>query len=151
MNMDANIKREAGKYPRYIYWSDEDKCYIGSLPDICGNCCHGDTTEEVAAQLDDIAESWIESFLKDGKPLPEIRSQVVRLGAGNDWKGTDRIVALREKTGLSQLAFAAMIGVSVHTYRKWEQGVRSPSGSGAVLLNLIEKHPDWVHEIQAAS
>ena len=37
------IQTLARRYPRYIRWSDEDKCYIGSLPDLDGDCTHGDT------------------------------------------------------------------------------------------------------------
>lgn len=151
MKENHNIKEIAGRYPRYIYWSDEDNCYIGSLPDICGNCCHADSHDEVYHQLSEIAESWVEDLLNRGESLPEIRSQVVRMGNGKDWKRTGRLVSLREQSGLSQLAFAATIGVSVNTYRKWEQGIRTPSGSGAVLLNLIEKDPSMIKKLQAAS
>lgn len=28
------MKALAGKYSRFIRWSDEDNCYIGSLPDL---------------------------------------------------------------------------------------------------------------------
>ena len=45
------IKALAPRYPRYIRWSNEDKCFIGSLPDLCGDCCHGDTPEEVARRI----------------------------------------------------------------------------------------------------
>lgn len=46
----------AQQFTRIIQWSDEDACYIGSLPEIAPNCCHGDTISEIVAQLDDIAE-----------------------------------------------------------------------------------------------
>ena len=38
---------------------------------------------------------------------------------------------VRGRTGLTQTAFAARIGVPVETVRNWEQGKRSPRGPGA--------------------
>ena len=122
--------------------------YLDSLTKTV-RCCHGDTPEEVARQLTQIAESWVEDFLARGKKLPGINHRITRMGDGKDWKRSSRLLALREQTGLSQLAFASAIGVSVNTYRKWEQGVRTPSGSGAVLLTLIEQSPDTLKKLQS--
>lgn len=52
--------------------------------------------------------------------------------------------AIRAKTGLSQLAFARQIGVSVSTLRNWEQGRRTPDGPARVLLTMLNKDPDIV-------
>ena len=56
------------------------------------------------------------------------------------------IVAIRGKTGLSQLAFAKSIGVPLGTLKNWEQGRRRPEGAARVLLALIEKRPSIVQE-----
>jgi putative transcriptional regulator len=53
---------------------------------------------------------------------------------------------LREKHGLSQPKFAAMMGISVGTLRNWEQGRRKPEGSARVLLRVVERHPEVVFE-----
>jgi len=50
--------------------------------------------------------------------------------------------AIREKTGLSQTAFAIMIGVKVKILQNWEQHRRHPTGAAAVLLTLFERVPD---------
>lgn len=54
----------------------------------------------------------------------------------------------RAATGLSQAAFAKLLGVSVRTLQEWEQGRRAPSGAAATLLRIAERHPDalltWV-------
>jgi putative transcriptional regulator len=52
--------------------------------------------------------------------------------------------AIRERTGLSQAAFARQIGVSVATLRNWEQGRRRPDGPARVLLALLAKDPGIV-------
>jgi putative transcriptional regulator len=54
---------------------------------------------------------------------------------------------LREKHGLSQSRFAALMGISVGTLRNWEQGRRKPEGSARVLLRVVERHPEAVFEV----
>jgi putative transcriptional regulator len=58
--------------------------------------------------------------------------------------------ALREEYGLSQIRFAAMLGISVKTLRNWEKGRRKPQGPARALLQVAAKHPeailDTVHE-----
>lgn len=56
-------------------------------------------------------------------------------------------VAIRAKTGLSQINFAKTIGVSVATLRNWEQGRRIPDGSARVLLSLLNKDPHIVRRM----
>jgi len=52
------------------------------------------------------------------------------------------VKAIREKTGLSQSAFAALMGVSVRTLQDWEQKRRKPSGPAFALLRVADKHPE---------
>jgi putative transcriptional regulator len=49
--------------------------------------------------------------------------------------------AVREKTGLSQARFAALLGVSVRTLQEWEQGRRAPSGAARTLLLIADRNP----------
>jgi putative transcriptional regulator len=49
---------------------------------------------------------------------------------------------IRSRTGLTQAAFAARIGVPVETVRNWEQGKRSPRGPARALLKVIERAPE---------
>lgn len=51
------------------------------------------------------------------------------------------IAEIREKTGLSQARFAALLGVSVRTLQDWEQGRRAPSGAARTLLLIAHKNP----------
>ena len=52
------------------------------------------------------------------------------------------IVRVRGKLGLSQLKFAAILGISADTLQDWEQGRRSPTGPAKVLLKIAAKHPE---------
>ncbi|MBI5447093.1 MAG: helix-turn-helix domain-containing protein [Deltaproteobacteria bacterium] len=49
---------------------------------------------------------------------------------------------VREKSGLSQSAFAALLGVSLRTLQDWEQGRRTPRGPARSLLRVAERHPE---------
>ena len=51
------------------------------------------------------------------------------------------VAAIREKTGLSQARFAALLGVSVRTLQDWEQGRRAPSGAARTLLMVADRNP----------
>ena len=52
------------------------------------------------------------------------------------------VKTVREKTGLSQAMFAAMIGVKVKTLQNWEQHRRNPTGAAAALLTIFDREPE---------
>ncbi len=62
------------KYTITIQWSDEDKCYVVSLPEFTNvyqPCTHGDTYEEAVKNAQEVLEMLIESSLENGEALPE--------------------------------------------------------------------------------
>jgi len=60
-----------------------------------------------------------------------------------------QVAAARAATGLSQTAFAKLLGVSVRTLQEWEQGRKVPSGAAATLLKVAERHPEVLQELAA--
>jgi len=50
----------------------------------------------------------------------------------------------RMKLGVSQTAFAQLLGVSVRTLQEWEQGRREPSGAARTLLRIALKSPEAI-------
>ena len=55
----------------------------------------------------------------------------------------------RLSSGLSQAAFAALLGVSVRTLQDWEQGRRKPSGAAMTLYKIAERRPEVLRELAA--
>ena len=51
------------------------------------------------------------------------------------------VASIRQRTGLSQSRFAALLGVSVRTLQDWEQGRRAPSGAARTLLMIADRNP----------
>lgn len=62
--------KESDRYLKIIAWSEEDGCYIGSVPGWIGPCCHGDNETKVYEELCGVVDEWIEIYKKDGRPLP---------------------------------------------------------------------------------
>ena len=73
------------------------------------------------------------------------RSVRERLIAGNIRGGED-VIALRRFVGLTQEAFAAALGISIHTLRNWEQDRRHPEGPALALLRIAARHPRVLKE-----
>jgi len=57
------------------------------------------------------------------------------------------VSSIRERTGLSQVKFAVLLGVSVRTLQEWEQGRRAPSGAARTLLMVAAKNPQALLEV----
>ena len=57
------------------------------------------------------------------------------------------VTEIRQRTGLSQTHFAALLGVSVRTLQEWEQGRRAPSGAAGTLLMVTAKNPQALLEV----
>ncbi len=64
--------KERDRYLKIVEWSDEDHCYIGSIPGWVGKCCHGDNEEKVYRELCRIVDEWIKIYTKDGRLLPPV-------------------------------------------------------------------------------
>ncbi len=59
--------------------------------------------------------------------------------------------AIRQRMGVTQQEFALRYGFPIDTLRKWEQGVRQPTGAAATLLIIIDRAPAAVEKALAAA
>jgi putative transcriptional regulator len=57
------------------------------------------------------------------------------------------VVTARLASGLSQARFAELLGISVRTLQKWEQGEREPSGAAKTLIAIAAQHPEVLLQV----
>jgi antitoxin HicB len=62
---------ETIRYPANVFWSDEDKGFIATAPDLPGSSAFGKSQAEALAQLEHAIEAWIEAAKAAGNPIPE--------------------------------------------------------------------------------
>ncbi|QUL38531.1 DNA-binding transcriptional regulator [Erythrobacter sp. JK5] len=77
----------------------------------------------------------IAAGLKDAIAFVQGDTTKGRVAAGPDVK------AIRAKTKLSQVKFAAKLRVPVATLRDWEQHRRSPDAPARTLLGMVDADP----------
>lgn len=71
----------------------------------------------------------------------ELLESVRQMKAGKVQVVHSPAVEARERTGLSQSQFAALLGVSLRTLQGWEQGRKQPSGAARTLLKIARTNP----------
>ena len=87
--------------------------------------------------------------LRDGRefPLAPATAPVTPVAispAPDETLPSPAVRELRRRARLTQLEFAARLGVPVETIRNWEQGKRMPRGPARALLAVIAHAPDTV-------
>lgn len=99
--------------------------------------------------LDDIIKSnaQVDRLKFDATTEEDIRRYQIEDGEDPD-QPLDSFVLVtpaarvREKLGLTQVAFAKAIGVPVATIRNWEQGRVNPEPAAQSLLRILDQRPD---------
>lgn len=81
--------------------------------------------------------------------LASVREMKSNLRARSHQPVVSPIASARIVSGLSQAAFASLMGVSVRTLQDWEQGRREPSGAARTLIKVAERHPEVLRELVA--
>jgi putative transcriptional regulator len=87
--------------------------------------------------------------LRDGREFPLAPATVeaapiVPLAGAAETVPHPVVRDLRRRARLTQLEFAARLGVPVETIRNWEQGKRMPRGPARALLAVIAHAPETV-------
>lgn len=85
-----------------------------------------------------------------GESLPDLRQALAEAKARTGRTTTPEQILIRQarqRSGLTQAAFAKMIDTPIATLRDWEQGRFAPPGAVACLLRLIAKHPELTDEL----
>jgi predicted RNase H-like HicB family nuclease len=58
------------KYSINVVWSDEDECYIATIPEFSGLSAFGDTQEDAIQEALVALEGFVEVYREDNVPLP---------------------------------------------------------------------------------
>ena len=82
--------------------------------------------------------------LRDGQEFPLAPATVSALRGRRTGRPLPAVRDLRRRARLTQLEFAARLGVPVETIRNWEQGKRMPRGPARALLAVIAHAPETV-------
>jgi putative transcriptional regulator len=84
----------------------------------------------------ELFEELVES-IKEGGRILKGRAKPKRAFKHDD----PNVRRIRQRLGLSQTKFSALLDISPATLRNWEQLRRKPHGPARVLLRVAEKNP----------
>lgn len=91
-------------------------------------------------------DNEIENFQED------LLNSVRQMKAGKAARSTEVNLSpaaqARAKVGVSQNAFAQLLGVSLRTLQDWEQGRRQPTGAAQTLLRIACQHPEALRDLR---
>jgi len=86
------------------------------------------------------ADSEVQNFHQD--LLRSVKQMKTGKAARKSRVKVPAVVSARNVSGLSQAQFAELLGISVRTLQKWEQGQREPSGAAKSLIRIAQRHPE---------
>jgi predicted RNase H-like HicB family nuclease len=58
------------RYPKQVFWSEEDEGFIAIAPDLSGCSAFGGTESDALSELDQAIEVWIAAAKQAGNPIP---------------------------------------------------------------------------------
>lgn len=59
------------RYETVIYWSDDDNCFVGEVPELPGCMAHGKTPQQCLENVQQAIELWIDTARECGDEIPE--------------------------------------------------------------------------------
>ncbi len=83
----------------------------------------------------------------DLKKLKRLKGFSTRIVNTNAITTKEFVKHLRNELNLSQSLFAEILGISVKTVEKWEQGVHPVKGASSRLLYLLSKNKQLINEL----
>ena len=64
------------KYEVILYWSAEDDAFIAEVPELSGCMADGATYQEALANVEQIAQEWVETARELGREIPEPKGKL---------------------------------------------------------------------------
>ena len=69
---NSEIRKIAGRYPKFVEWNEEDQCFVGRCPMLFDGAVHGNNEADVYKELCETAEEWVKILNNDGAALPKV-------------------------------------------------------------------------------
>jgi len=137
------MRHDVDRYSYRVWWSDPDDSFMADVVELQGVLAFGVTAEVALRNARDVASMWLDEAAATGVPLPPAQGHaawVARdlVGLTAEPVTGEDIRVIRRNLGLTQQAFAELLGVALNTVQAWEQGINAPSGAGQHLVRLIE-------------
>lgn len=86
-------------------------------------------------------EALFKELLQSVSEMKDIRTGKAKPSRSFTFDTPSDVSKVRAKLGVTQPAFARLLGISEKTLQNWEQGRRKPTGPAKVLLKVAERHP----------
>lgn len=93
---------------------------------------------ELIAGVDDMKAA------REGKIT--LRSATVEALAAPEVTAQD-VIDLRERLHVSRAVFARYLRINLRTIEGWEQGRSKPNSQAALLMKLVDRHPEMLCEL----
>ena len=99
------------------------------------------------SKTETLSETELDAY-EDGRDLAaDVIQAIDEMKAGKGRVVWPPALAARKETGLSQVRFAELLGVSVRTLQGWEQGRKQPSGAARTLLAIARRNPKALRDV----
>ncbi|WP_338040745.1 helix-turn-helix domain-containing protein [Nitrosococcus wardiae] len=131
---------------RVVYFNRLDNGEIW-LPVIYAKAVRGNIPAHLLKAIKSMAKSSMTGEEFGQKLLESVHQMKAGQAARVTHVEIPPLVEVRNRIGLSQAQFAALLGVSVRTLQEWEQGRRQPSGAAKMLLRVAERYPEVLREL----
>ncbi len=100
--------KASDRYLKFVEWSDEDQCYVGTCPGLMLGGIHGNDETRVYEELCQAVDEWVRVYQEDGEPLPAAT-------AGKDYSGRF-VVRVGQELHKTLATEALRAGQSLNSY-----------------------------------
>ena len=99
------------------------------------------------SKTETLTDAEIEAYEANRDLAADLLMSIEEMKAGKGRVVWPPALAARQKTGLTQVQFAKLLGVSVRTLQGWEQERKRPSGAARTLLAITRHNPQVLRDV----